>query len=721
MEDGQPTRPTWLVDAIDGSVAFHFEGLTTADGRGPGGNQKTGRYDYGIDFPAFTVTQSGTNCTMQTADVRAVNLNHGTSGSTAYSFTCDENTFKQINGAFSPINDAYYFGQTIFNMYSDWYQTAPLTFQLLMRVHYSSNYENAFWNGSSMTFGDGRTRFYPLVSLDVSSHEVAHGFTEQNSGLIYSGQSGGINEAFSDMAGEAAEYYMHGTNDFLVGAEIFKASGALRYMHNPPLDGRSIGSANDYTSGMGVHFSSGVFNKAFWVLANRSGWDTRTAFDVFVKANQDYWTPSTDFQQGAQAVYDSAQDLGYNTSDVVAAFAAVDITLQHSGSNLFSSSYQVLGDGSGVHTYPALTGDFNGDGKTDIAFIGQGWNGAGLNIRTKFSNGNGTWSSSYQVVGDGSGVHTYPALTGDFNGDGKTDIAFIGQGWNGAGLNIRTKFSNGNGTWSSSYQVLGDGSGVHTYPALTGDFNGDGKTDIAFIGQGWNGAGLNIRTKLSNGNGTWSASYQVLGDGSGVHTYPALTGDYNGDGKTDIAFIGQGWNGAGLNVRTKFSNGNGTWSASYQVLGDGSGVHTWPARVNDINGDGKSDLVFMGQGWNGAGLNIRTKRSNGNGTWSSHYQVLGDGSGVHSHPALTGDVDGDGHGDLIFMGQGWNGAGLNIRIKYGSSGNWSSAYQVLGDGSGVHTWPALPGDYNGDGKTDIVFIGQGWNGAGLNIRTKFAN
>ena len=73
-----------------------------------------------------------------------------------------------------------------------------------------------------MTFGDGATRFYPLVSLDVSSHEVSHGFTEQNSGLIYRGQSGGINEAFSDMAGEAAEAYFKEENDFLIGYSIFK-------------------------------------------------------------------------------------------------------------------------------------------------------------------------------------------------------------------------------------------------------------------------------------------------------------------------------------------------------------------------------------------------------------------------------------------------------------------------------------------------------------------
>ncbi|WP_434299598.1 M4 family metallopeptidase [Corallococcus exiguus] len=233
---------------------------------------------------------------------------------------------KNINGAYSPLNDAHYFGSVIFNMYQAYVGKAPLTFQLTMRVHYGSNYENAFWNGSAMTFGDGYTTFYPLVSLDVGAHEVSHGFTEQNSGLIYSGQSGGINEAYSDIAGEAAEYYMRGTNDFLVGAEIFKSSGALRYMANPPQDGRSIGHASNYYNGLDVHYSSGVYNKAFYLLATTPGWGTVKAFQVFARANDLYWGPSTDFNQGACGVQTAAQDYGFNVSNVASAFAAVGVS-----------------------------------------------------------------------------------------------------------------------------------------------------------------------------------------------------------------------------------------------------------------------------------------------------------------------------------------------------------------------------------------------------------
>jgi hypothetical protein len=177
-----------------------------------------------------------------------------------------------------------------------------------------------------MTFGDGATTFYPLVSLDVAAHEVSHGYTSQNSNLTYSGQSGGINEAYSDIAGEAAEYYNNGTNDWLVGAQIFKGSGALRYMANPPQDGRSIDNAANFTTGMDVHYSSGVYNKAFYLLATKPGWNTQKAFQAFARANDLYWTASTNFNQGACGVQTAATDLGFTVADVTAAFTSVGVS-----------------------------------------------------------------------------------------------------------------------------------------------------------------------------------------------------------------------------------------------------------------------------------------------------------------------------------------------------------------------------------------------------------
>ena len=222
--NGDPVRPVYFVDAHTGEVLFNYNKLQFAQATGPGGNEKTGQYQYGIDFGFLDVTTNGNDSVMNNANVKTVNLNNGYSGSTAYSFSGTENTFQQVNGAYSPLNDAHYFGSVVFDMFNDYAGQPPLSFQLTMRVHYGVNYENAFWDGSSMTFGDGHNYFYPLVSLDVSAHEVAHGYTDQNSDLIYANQSGGINESFSDMAGEAAEYFLTGSNDFLVGQDIFKSN-----------------------------------------------------------------------------------------------------------------------------------------------------------------------------------------------------------------------------------------------------------------------------------------------------------------------------------------------------------------------------------------------------------------------------------------------------------------------------------------------------------------
>lgn len=335
-EGGQPHRPTQVIDASTGEVLKTIEGLTTGNtivkATGPGGNTKTGKYTYGKEFPAFAVTRTsnrtGATCTMKTATTATVDLKNGTSGSTPYSFKCSVNTEKAINGAYGPLNDAHFYAGVIEGLYKDWYNTAPLNIPITMKVHYSKNYENAFWNGTSMNFGDGASTFYPLVSLDVSSHEIAHGFTEFNSDLVYEGESGGMNEAFSDMAGEAVEFYAKGKNDFLIGAEIFKQKGAaLRYMSDPTRDGDSIDNTKDYFDGLDVHYSSGVYNKAFYLLATTKGWDTKKAFDVFVKANQHYWTATSTFLTGAQGVRDAAKDLNYPTADVVAAFAKVGIVI----------------------------------------------------------------------------------------------------------------------------------------------------------------------------------------------------------------------------------------------------------------------------------------------------------------------------------------------------------------------------------------------------------
>ncbi len=402
---GVPTRPIVVVDAISGKILLQREDLTHAEiGTGPGGNEKTGQYEYGTDFGFLDVEENGTECTMTNALVKTVNLNHGTSGSNPFTYTCPRNTVKEINGAYSPLNDAHYFGKVVYDMYDDYVGAPPLTFQLTMRVHYSTGYENAFWDGSTMTFGDGASTFYPLVSLDVSAHEVSHGFTEQNSGLIYADRSGGMDEAYSDIAGEAAEFFMRGSNDFEVGAEIFKAPGeALRYMDDPTRDGLSIGHADDYYDGIDVHYSSGVYNKAFYQLAHKQDWDTRKAFQAFAEANQDYWVPDSDFDQGACGVETAAEDLGYNKADGTAAFNVVGVSCAAAGNIRPVANFTAAKNG--------LTVQFT-DNSTDV-------DGSIVSRRWKFGDGTtSTETNPSKTYAAGGGYRISLKVTDD---DGSTN------------------------------------------------------------------------------------------------------------------------------------------------------------------------------------------------------------------------------------------------------------------------------------------------------------
>ena len=145
------------------------------------------------------------------------------------------------------------------------------------RVHYGRNYGNAFWRDSCfcMTFGDGDNgvSVLPLVALDIAGHEMSHGVTSRSADLVYSGESGGLNEATSDIFGTMVEYHVNSATDpgdYLIGEEIFPNNPgdyAIRYMFKPSLDGAS---PDCYVPDLGeydVHYSSGVANHFYYLLA----------------------------------------------------------------------------------------------------------------------------------------------------------------------------------------------------------------------------------------------------------------------------------------------------------------------------------------------------------------------------------------------------------------------------------------------------------------------
>ncbi len=380
-KDNQIIRHMFIVDANTGKILDNWNALQHFDVTGPGGNEKVGRYEYGTDFDALNGTDlGGGTCSLENENVRAVNLNHSTDTTIndAFEFSCSENTFKEINGAYSPINDAFYFGNVAFDMFDEWYDTAPLPIQLSMKVHYGSNVENAYWTGDSMLFGDGLNYFYPLVDINVSVHEISHGFTDFNSDLIYRNESGGMNEAFSDIAGEAGEYYWKGSVDWFVGGDVIKNGDGLRFFETPSNDGRSIDHYDDYYDGMDVHFSSGVYNRGYYLLSNTEGWDPRKAFDVFVLANQAYWTPNETMANGACGLLLAAMDLEYEWLDVYTAMSTVGAVCTGASGGVDSdldgiSDIGELFIGFDPQNPEDASQDFDGDGISNLAEMTSGY------------------------------------------------------------------------------------------------------------------------------------------------------------------------------------------------------------------------------------------------------------------------------------------------------------------------------------------------------------
>ena len=230
-------------------------------------------YNGNVSFTADDT--SGPYRLRQTADgngIETYDMNNGTSYSNASDITSGSSVFNDPTGV-----QAHYGAEQTHKYFSgnhgrNSYDNTGTTIKSY--VSYNSNYVNAFWNGSVMTYGDGDgVNYGPLVSLDIVGHEITHGVTEYAANLVYSYESGALNESFSDIFGEAIEQYATGSNDWLMGDQIGAggSGGALRSMSDPNAKGDPDTYLGDnWYSGSGdnggVHYNSGVQNFWFYLL-----------------------------------------------------------------------------------------------------------------------------------------------------------------------------------------------------------------------------------------------------------------------------------------------------------------------------------------------------------------------------------------------------------------------------------------------------------------------
>ncbi|XP_029642704.1 elastase [Octopus sinensis] len=323
-------RPTFVIDGNTGEILLKYNNLDTISRvlTGSGGNEKSGIYKFSEKNHKAFVTQIGDMCFLENNYVKVIDMQNSfeadSNNTDPMYYLCDVGFNDSVNAASSPALDAFYYGSVVSQMFQEWYNTSILNEQAILRVHFGEDFENAFWDGTYCTFGDGYKYFYPLTDADIIGHELAHGFTEQHSGLLYFNQSGSMNEAFSDMTGEVTEAYASG-NDWLIGFNIMKDEEALRFMADPSLDNISISHVDNFTENTDPHHGSGIYNFIFYYIVHELKMDIKEAYRVFLIANEIYWHPHTDFTSGACDTLKVAYDLGKDLTPFIKAYELVGI------------------------------------------------------------------------------------------------------------------------------------------------------------------------------------------------------------------------------------------------------------------------------------------------------------------------------------------------------------------------------------------------------------
>jgi len=360
QDDGTPNQLHVITDAATGKKLFEYQGIENATGTGKSlysGTVSLNTNLSGSTYQLYDTTRGGH---------KTYNLKHSSSSGTGTLFTDSDNTWGTGAASSSSTDqtaavDAAYGAQETWDFYKNTFGRSGIKDDgvgAYSRVHYGSSYVNAFWDDSCfcMTYGDGDSNTHPLTSLDVAGHEMSHGVTANTAGLDYSGESGGLNEATSDIMGTGVEFYANNSSDpgdYLIGEKIdINGDGTpLRYMDKPSKDG---GSADSWSSGVGnldVHYSSGVANHFFYLLSEGSGAKTingvsynsptsngstvtgigrAKALQIWYKALTTYFTSTTNYKaartstlSAAAALYGSGST-EYNA--VAAAWSAVNVS-----------------------------------------------------------------------------------------------------------------------------------------------------------------------------------------------------------------------------------------------------------------------------------------------------------------------------------------------------------------------------------------------------------
>jgi hypothetical protein len=531
------------------------------------------------------------------------------------------------------------------------------------------NYGDAFGNGKgvSVLLGKGDGTFLPAQSYaagsDPRSVAVADLNGDGKQDLAVADYFGGVSVLLGKGDGTflTATGYAAGTHPWSVAVGDFNADGI------PDLAVANYGTYPYYTDGS-VSILLGQGDGTFLTAKSYPAGIAPKSVAV------------GDFNG------DGKQDLAVaDIGDNYAKGQGVSVLLgQGDGSFLTAKTYVAW-----VDPYSVAVGDFNGDGKQDLAVANHGefpyTNG---NVSVLLGQGDGTFPSTPAFP---AGTNPWSVAVGDFNGDGIPDLAVANENSD----NVSVLLGKGDGTFLPAQTF---DAGTHPRSVAVGDFNADGKLDLAVAGYGryldyygnYHNFDETVRVLLGKGDGTFQPAVNYA---AGKEPTSVAVGDFNGDGKQDLAVANYYSSG----VSVLLGKGDGTFLPAQAFP---AGTKPWSVAVGDFNGDGILDLAVANYTAYGNGtVSVLLGKGDGSFLPAVNYTV-----GAYPISVAVGDFNGDGFLDLAVANQGINGAGSVSVLLGKGDGTFLPAVNYA---AGSYPNSVAVGDFNGDGIFDLAVAGLG--------------
>ena len=454
-------------------------------------------------------------------------------------------------------------------------------------------------------------------------------------------------------------------------------NAAAVYCEGPALLGQAQLTVSGTASiklvpGIGAHSIKAVLQGTMNAAGSSSGRETVTVTGVHATSTAISAAGTAGNYQLTAAVVGSSTQLPTGQVSFADSTNQLKLGAATLGPGTTSSSFtSLISPNAGNEPVALAIGDFNGDGKPDVAVVNT--NTDTVTILLGNAAGAFTYSSTLPT-----GASPRAIAVGDFNDDGNLDLAVANINSN----NVTLLFGDGKGGFvvSSSSPVTGTGPNS----MAVGDFNGDGNADLAVTNQ----FSSTVTILLGDGHGNFTAGPQSPATGS--FPYAVAAGDFNRDGNQDLAVA----NYYGSDVTVLLGNGKGDFTAAPSP---GTGVYPDSVAVGDFNGDGKPDLAVANQ----FSATVTILLGDGNGGFApptaSGYQPPVTGKMPDS--VAVGDFNGDGVQDLAVANSNSN----SVTILFGKGdGTFPTATaQTVSSGSGTAPYSLAVGDSNGDGRTDF--------------------